>query len=482
MPRLNDGTIIINDLQKGVSSSPLGFQEIRNLNIFDKPGIVEVNPKLTKESSTTVEDYIKKYVRVPNSSTYESFAIDASNNLYGRSNSGTYTKLGYSESGTGSGLEYFKGYALIFRNNAIDYIGQIFGSSLGSFVTSWKSFDDGDSNHPSLVGQDGVVYIGDGRYIASLEENTGQTFDPTNAATYTYNSQALDLPAGYSIIALAEQRQYLAILAKNEDEKKVKVFLWDRVSASYVYPLDLNESNAYSMINAYGTLVIHAGRGKFYKTDGINVSFLGQIPETLLNLRIDAEISPIANSMMVFKDRIFFTIKSSVAGPICAVYSITLDGRITIENTISTGNSNSTVIMGALFPISQVAYLVGWKDTTSGTQGADIYDTNARYTSGAYFITDFYRIGDPLFPYTFSSAMVDLANNLATGQSITLEYRYNNNDDWTTIKQFDYATFGAKSKFEYGFGASSENIQFRVSLASDASSRDSLQLLTTKFK
>lgn len=87
-----------------------------------------------------------------------------------------------------------------------------------------------------LIGLDDVIYYSNGNYIGSITENAGQTFDPSDNTTYTKNTEALDLPAGVKITALANYGEFIAIGTQGG-----YIYFWDRTSQSFRVPVNIGE-------------------------------------------------------------------------------------------------------------------------------------------------------------------------------------------------------------------------------------------------
>lgn len=90
--------------------------------------------------------------------------------------------------------------------------------------------------HPMVVGDDNILYIGDGKNLASYQGTTG-----TDGA---YNSSALDLPNDYVITSFAKTPDFLVIYAyksaidsgsQTYQSGECTAFFWDYSSPSYTY-------------------------------------------------------------------------------------------------------------------------------------------------------------------------------------------------------------------------------------------------------
>ncbi len=100
--------------------------------------------------------------------------------------------------------------------------------------------------HPLYVGQDGILYIGSGRFV--------HAYDGTS-----FVSQDLDLPIGYDVIGFAETGLDLVIFATNARDSgrrgSAKAFFWDASRPSSFYQvIDLEDDTVSAPFNYQGTV------------------------------------------------------------------------------------------------------------------------------------------------------------------------------------------------------------------------------------
>lgn len=123
--------------------------------------------------------------------------------------------------------------------------------------------------HPILVGQDNNVYIGNGNYLAS--------HDPRGT---TVNYQALDLKPGWTVSALSNYQNYIAILAYKQStsltgyfKSETKLFLWDGFSPSWNFEYYVRDNYAGNMLyDGTDLYVISYGRNATTKLKKFNGS------------------------------------------------------------------------------------------------------------------------------------------------------------------------------------------------------------------
>lgn len=136
--------------------------------------------------------------------------------------------------------------------------------------------------HPKIIWDDGILYIGNGRYLASLDGQTG--------ANGTLNTQALDLELGWEITSLFPTRNYIGICAWRKMTggtsygSESRVFFWDGHSPSFNYWIPVEDNIITASNNLNGVIYLMTeGRGL-----GAVIRELGELgAEQIKNLRFD---------------------------------------------------------------------------------------------------------------------------------------------------------------------------------------------------
>lgn len=464
--------LVLEKWQVGIGASPhVGFGDMRNLDISSRPGVIKINNPLLKKSSTTVVALITWFVRNPRNSD-ECFGLDTSGNVYRSADAGVSWSLLWASGSNGQGLTIWNDYLFVAKDSSISIRGPLSGSP--SNTADWKSINSDTLWHPMRVStNDGKLYGGAGRYIFCLEELT--TFDPANAATYTFTAQALDLPKDYRIKCLEELGESLMIGTWRGTSifqfKIADIFPWDRVIGdSYNIIVSLHDFGVNSMLNINNIIYVLAGiDGVIYSLNGVQATPISKIPNSICNLDGGAYIEPYPGALMEYKNRLFFGVNANGNVGGCGVWSLTLPeaGRVlNFEHIISTGNDGSanSLKIGALMPISRDTFLCGWQDNLSF--GIDETDNTARYGSySAYVECPIYQTGTAAQKRSFGKLMPLLARMLATGQGFKIKYRKNLSDSFTTIGTWDFATLGAlMSGNKDGNIADAELLQIRIEL------------------
>lgn len=449
--------LIINAPESGIASSPMkGFGNMRNLDIFSVPGVAKLNNILVKKSATTVDAQIKWIVKNP-ASPANLYAIDSNGSVYNSADSGaTWAELS-DRAGGGQGLAVWKNYLFVCTTTTIDTYGPLSGSP------NWLEFKtdlDTDSiYHPMLVSKlDGNLYIGAGRYIASLAEVSGQNFADGTGASYTWTPQALTLPEDYRVKSLAEQGNNLMIGTWMGnyiyDNKIADIFPWNGTSTTYGNPIILNENGINAMINIGGYLYILAGiDGKIYKSNGVQAWVIGQIPLSIANIAGNKYLEPYPGAIINFKGRLFFGLSSSmysnrIISDGVGVYSLleTSKGNIlNFEHFISeevTGSTNATLV-SALLGITGDQFVCSWRN--HATYGIDLLSpTSYAYTTdySGYDESPLYQVGTHIQKRQFTELEFILVKELAVNEGIQIQYRINLTDAWTTIGTYTTTEIG----------------------------------------
>jgi len=444
--------LIIKAPSEGIAPSPhLGFGNLQNIDIFSVPGVAKLNNILEKKSATTVDAQIKWIVKNP-ASPANLYALDSNGVVYTSANSGTtWSELKNDLGGAGQGLAVWKDYLFVIEATVINTYGPL--SSSPNWLEFKTDLDTDGAWHPTLVSKlDGKLYIGAGRYVASLEEVSGQNFADGTGTTYTWTPQHLDLPEDYKIKCLAEQGNNLMIGTWQGtniyDNKIADIFPWDGSSTTYGQPIQIAENGINAMLNIGGNLYILAGiEGIIYKSNGVQAWAIGQIPLEVANIDGGKYLEPYPGAIMNFKGRLFFAVNSqNVDG--MGIYSLkeTSQGNIlTLEHIISSETTGGTnpLIIGALLGITRDQFVAGWRDNT--TYGIDLLSkTSFAYGTDykPFFDSPLYQVGTYINKRKFNSLEFTLAKELAVNEGVKIQYRVNLTDSWTTLGTYTTVKIG----------------------------------------
>lgn len=459
MPSTKDISLIIEAPKQGIAQSPhLGFGNVVNLDVMTVQGVAQLNNILVKKSGTTVVAQINWLVRHPITTT-EVYGLDSAGTVYKSTDSGATWAVLSGTSATnahGNGLWIWKNYLFVARDALLDVCGDgtATGITAGNFSLAWKTIDSDVLWHPMLTSKnDNKLYGGAGRFIFSLDEVTGQTFAPGNAATYTWTQQALDLPSPNRIKCIEELGNNIMSGVWQGtniyDIRVADIFPWDRSSVSFGQPIQMADYGVHAMKNINNSLIVLAGiNGTISKSDGVNTIPIGQLPQDLSGGKY-LEFYP--GAIVSYKNKVFFGVgqggNTAIAG--MGVYSLWQTGRgniLNLEHTVSTLSDGSTNPLkpSALLPITRDTLLVAWRD--NATYGIDLTTAASyAYTTdySGYFESPLFVVGNIDSLTGFLKLQFRLAKKLATGEGIQISYRCNLSDSYTIQGTYTFATLGA---------------------------------------
>ena len=322
-------------------------------------------------------------------------------------------------------------YLFVFRNALIDVI-DVFGTTAIealAWSNAWKTMNTGagsGNSHHAIKAQDDVIYFCDDRYVGSIKENSGSTFDPANAATYTFNNQALDLPA-YEISQCFEEQGTDLLIGGNTFNN---IYPWDRISNSFNLPLPVPEFAIKRMKNIGGLVFILAGTwGNIYTTQGTYVKWFAKLPNYLTNNAGSLVSNPITwGGIYAISGDLLFGVATTTSGN-SGVWRLKQDGTLTIDNMPSSGSANVIGLWG-----KNEFYLMGYSggaDNFNSLVSSNIlYDNLETVIHSALF-----KVATKLGKGKFSRMEVVLAKP-ATAGSVKVSYRADLSSSFTTIDTF----------------------------------------------
>ena len=369
-------TIQINNLNLGgiAKSAYQGLQnsvqELVGLDIHSEPGIIKVNQKLTKDSGTTIDDLVKKIL--PCSDGYTYLFGSTSGKIWRRDSLGNYTLVRTASPAAGrAGIKDAiedQGFIYYTMQNRVGRftIG-------GAWDDDWATFLSGDSDFHPIIKVNLIVYIGDGKYVAQIEDGT-------------FTGDALDLKDGLRIKALGTQGINLLSGTYIADNVSLaEIFDWNTWSVSFSSsdPVQEKGINCFLKTDNY-TFVSVGEKGKIYFYDGQKLTNPKRIPGSW---GIGNKATIFQNAAAEYNIPIFGV--SNVAGNPClqGVYGYGgYDGDytpvLTLEYIISQAKT-SGIQIGAIEPVDEY-FLVSWQD--GSTKGIDKLDASNKQAS-AYFTT-----------------------------------------------------------------------------------------------
>ena len=392
--------------------------------------------------------------------TFTKFLIDSNGVVWYSEGSSLYLVLSTNTAKTnaaGNGLAIFRvsddtaTYLFAFRNKLIDVIN-VFGISdkqTPSWSYGWKTTMNttaGSANsHHARLGQDNIIYYTDDRYLGSIAEVAGDVFDPADSNSYTWSSQALDLPLGSLAYWIEELGANLLVSVSNDSY----LYPWDRTSDSFGLPMPIGERGGNKMVNIGNVVYVLVGaEGNIYWTQGTYVRLFKKLPQYLLRNTTTPDASQVTwGGIGAASGRLLVGVGASSGQS--GAYMIDANGRMALDNYPSTGQASVT----AFYAVNEF-YDMGY----AGGADSDAY--SARYTDNECVVQSrLYRIGDKTSKAKVSMVEVQIANGVAG--SIIVSYRTDLTSAFTAITTFTTATTATSYEADAGL-SDLENIQIQV--------------------
>jgi hypothetical protein len=461
--------ITIENWDRGMVSSP--FQNIQgsgqlfqSLDPWTEPGYLQSADATTKDSGSTVDGLVNFALE------YDGDLFFYGTKLYRRTGS-DWTVEG-TDSQTGPGL----GLGQLYDNaDSKTYIYFASQADIGRYDPVADAFDDDwltdvkggtiDSDaayHPMQL-WDNTLFIGAGRYIASL----------TSGATYT--ARALTLPANLRVTSLAVIGDMLAIgttavpNSSNVLSRKSPVFFWDGTSAQFNKMLTVNERYIKALFVDENFLYAFAQTrgGTIYVYNGIRFEILRHMPNPGQDV-----INFYPGGVTRHRDGIHFAVShGDTAGEIKAgIWSLSRKRAgeplaLEFKHVISTTRTDNTITLGAIIDGNNGLF-VGWKDTTdSTTYGVD--DQSGLATG--YFESQLFSFNNSN-KIDFKGVEIE-AKTLPSSTTIAINYKIDNDSSWTTA-----ITYKPANQTDFApINRSGRKIQIQAVLTPSGSSNVSLQ-------
>lgn len=389
---------------------------------------------------------------------------------------------------TGRAITIYKRNIIVFRTSSMDayntagidgdYDPDAVYSSNG-WTYGWDSVSSvTQTTRPVLVGQDDIIYYGNSGRVGSIAEVAGQTFDPTNSATYTKTVSAQKIPKGDDVYSLAELGVNLLIGGIRE-----YIYPWDRSSTSFDLPIIVPDIGIYKMVTINQLVFVFAGtRGRIYVTNGSGVSLFKKIPDYVSGVN---EPYYTWNDATGWKGQLYFgftatkndgTALTSTGG----VWAIDLKtGAFRGINKLSYdtyGGSINVLLPNVLSSVPVgIGLYVAW--TNSSTYGIDVSSQYLYSSYEAMIETGLLSVGSPIAKRVITHLMAQLAKLLTTGQGVRVSYRKNLTDSYSSPITFDFATYSGIAGFFKDFPLTdAEFVQLKIEMTANSSSSDSPEL------
>lgn len=242
-------------------------------DLHTTPGILKVAQKLTKDSGTTVSEFVKCQVASTNGYTYH--FSSTSGKVWERTDLGVWS-LVYTTIPTGgdagcSGAFEYQGTIYWATEN---YLHKIVAANAkgaaqwaANAVPNAETFDNGDEDFHPMVEQNLVLYIGDGNLVAQVDAGV-------------FSPDALDISVPQRIKCLGKIGTDILIgTFVNDNVNKSQVYRWDTYSISFTTSDEIDEVGINAFIPGDNVVYVNAGlQGNIYVYNGEQLVLFKKIP------------------------------------------------------------------------------------------------------------------------------------------------------------------------------------------------------------
>lgn len=241
-----------------------------------RPGVLDVEQKLTKISADTVDELCK--VRVNCSNGYAYFFSSESGKIWQVAPNGTVTLEHTTTPEAGSaictGAEEYQGKIIWATQNRLHYI-TVTNASGGDWasdaVEDWQDFGVGDADFHPMINHTAtlLLFIGDGNQVAQYD-----------GATDTFSANALDIRQPLRVKSLGEIGTDLLIGTYIADTVTgVEILRWNTWDESFSNSDKIPEIGINAFLPSDNMVLVQAGnKGNIYWYDGTNLELFMKIP------------------------------------------------------------------------------------------------------------------------------------------------------------------------------------------------------------
>lgn len=366
---------------------------------------------------------------------------------------------------SGTGIFCFGSYLMLVGASGED----IFYKSLGSLGTAWTDWTAigpleggaGNNQRPSVITPSGLLVLCDGSQLDSLAQNPSETFNPTSAVTYTWQSPAVQLPTSDVANTIALIGNGSAATGGTGGATNVLVgglsniiYPWAPGTSFFQPVIFVSEAYIQQMVTVNNLVYIFAGsKGNVYITNGSSLTSVISVPDYIAN-STGGNQDPyfVWGGAMYLRGRVWFSVQAPNCGGIWSFiptinYFPQQDSGISLrlehQNSYGTYNGMASI----LFPpqkstdqeVEGVQYFSGWTNG-SGVNGIDFSGTTPYANSAAIIETDIVPFGQLLGMQKGTPTNIEfkLSAPLVSGESVIINYRSNLSTSFASAGTIQY--------------------------------------------
>jgi hypothetical protein len=371
---------------------------------------------------------------------------------------------GGANANSGSGIVVMDSWIMVFQGGSIYYLnGTLIENSGFDLYAQWGTFAQssdatGISNRP-IFGTDNVIYFCNIGRLGSIINKVVGSFNPANGATYTFASNALQLPNDDNPTCLGQLGNNLIIGGVQN-----LVYQWDRKSTSFSYPLVMPEIYSYRIVTTNQNAYIFAGaRGRIYVTNGTSINLYKKVPDFTTGT---VEPYYIWGDAVYWKNQLYFSFSAytNADGALTTgggLWAIDLETEV-LRHTQTVSDGSGSVV-NVIQPNVMTTKIAGQYTATPagaglfaawGLTGLDV-TTSIPYSGGQTRIdSDMVPVGRVTTPMTPSyiewKATVPIGNN-GTAETVALYWRTDLSQGFTLAGSTTSSTGMLSDLYSAGF-------------------------------
>ena len=352
--------------------------ECVGLDIHSTPGITKARQKLTKESGSTVTEFVKVAVAASNGYSFW-FSAD-SGKIWARNSSGSWS-LAYTTSAAAGeskclGAMEYNGYVYWATQSRLHRAAIANADdSWGTVDLNWATFTVTDSSFHPMAIQDLTLFVGDGNQVAEVSD------------AGVFSANVLDINTPLRISAMIAYNIDLLIGTYVADTvNRTELIRWDTVSSSWNTTDPIEEQGINAFIRDDNYVYVNAGKaGNLYFYNGEQLVPFKRIPGTYSTTQT-AKVH--AGSVANYQGVPVFGFSNITGNPakqgVYSFGSYSRDYQKVLDlSWVISADVTSSAEVGAILALD-MDLCVAWKSGSS--YGVDKVDVSNKYAS-AYFET-----------------------------------------------------------------------------------------------
>lgn len=414
---------------------------------------------------------------------FQYFVLDANGLVWEQDfDSSTWSLLQPTIGGNGvipTGIFCFGSYVIVVSDflwyKGITSQGTAWAKFTGAVVPT-LNFSGVNFPHPNVLIPSGWIVICDGNYLDTLAPVAGISFDPTNAATYSWNGSvgSTPNPVDYAVQTNSNQEVFTCIAMIGNGSAATGgtggatnvivggqynlLYPWAPGTSFFQPVIFMSESYTQALQTVNNLVYVFPGsKGNVYVTNGSSLTSVISLPDYVANSTgTDQDPYFIWGGVTYERGRIWMSAQAPNCGGVWSFIptinafveqDVGMSLRLEHQNSYGTYAGMATILFTPQQPTGQqaegVQYFSGWTNGSS-TFGMDFSGTTpytsfaggtgtSPYTGAAIIETDLIPIGTLLNKTSFAEIEYKLSAPLVSGENVGINYRPSTTSAWLPL-------------------------------------------------